>query len=157
MKRYIFLLLAFFLSFNAHADGLGISSSMGSMNISPSGLSSVEADALKAGQKKKHPVRYVVAYNSNGVTNIKDNSSRNINELGNINESTEISQRPSLTIPLDRQTNGVPNLGTRKGKTALSNVSCKTYEGKIYDQGEAGYNDCIRTIKTDRQKDTSIP
>jgi hypothetical protein len=130
MKRYIFLLLAFFLNFNAYAGGFGISSSM-----------------------------IIANYNSNDAKIIKNSSARSLNEMGNIQESAQKEEQRSKLIPLDAQSPGVPNLGTKKGKTAgLSSFSCKTFEGYIFDQGQAGYNDCIRTIKNNnRQKDVVIP
>ncbi len=111
MKKYTFLLLAFFLSFNLFALGLGV-------------LSSISA--------------------------VKETSPRNSKELGNISESTQRSQQPGPAL-------SGADLAARKTKTASINISCKTYEGKIYNNGEAGYNDCIRTIKTDRQSEKQVP
>ncbi|MBC7428580.1 MAG: hypothetical protein H7336_08220 [Bacteriovorax sp.] len=150
MKRYIFLLLAFFLILNAHAEGMGVSNLMGTIGATPTGLSRDEGVIVKDKERTKATRKKV-------VNSLKETSSRNTNELGNINESTVQAQRPSKVIPSSARTNGVPNLAAKKGKTAISEVSCKTYEGKVYGQGEAGYNDCIRTIKTDRQRDTAIP
>ncbi len=124
MSRYTFLLLAFFLSFNVYADGLGISQSFANINPSPS-MNSRKPSAA-----------------------IKETAPRNVKELERIQKSTDAD---------NNQTSDVPNLSTKKDKTALSNVSCKTYEGKIYNKGEPGYNDCIRTINTDRQDETIAP
>ncbi len=160
MRRYTFLLLAFFLGFSAHAEGLGFSTSMMGVSAAPQGLSDQEGEALRSGQEKKKAsknkkISRKIAYSNPKA--VKETSSRNINELGNISESTQRAQQPTTNTQLNTQTTGVPNLANKKGKTALSAVSCKTYEGKTYEQGEAGYNDCIRTIKTDRQAEKVVP
>lgn len=149
MRRYTFLLLAFFLTFSSHAEGLGFSTSMMGVSAAPGGLSSKEGDALRIGKEKSKASKSSKRIAYANLNTVKETSPRNINELGNISESTQRTQRLS--------TNGVPNLAAKKGKTALSNVTCKTYEGKIYGRGEAGYSDCIRTIKTDRQTDRVVP
>jgi hypothetical protein len=115
MKRYIFLLLAFFLSFMAEA-----AYSVGSVSAIP---------------------------------NVVPTSPRNARELGNLKESKQQAEQPAL----NNDASGVPASATKTKTTSVSSVSCKTYEGKIYDQGEAGYNDCIRTIKNDRQGTKTIP
>lgn len=128
MKRYTFLLLAFFLSMNAH--GLSVSSGSG---ISAAPNNSVSVVAAPEIQK-----------NNSRTPNAT--SSHAASELGNISESTEKAQQPAPITQLNK-----------KKTSSLSTISCKTYQGKVYDQGEAGYNDCIRTIKNDRQGSKTIP
>lgn len=47
MKRYIFLLIAFFLILSAHAEGIGISNSLGNINATPTGLTHEEGVIVK--------------------------------------------------------------------------------------------------------------
>lgn len=89
---------------------------------------------------------------------VKKTSAKTITELGNISESTTKAQQPPATNNLNNVTpTGAPEAALNKKTTALSSVSCKTYEGKVFEQGEAGYNDCIRTIKNDRQGTKTVP
>lgn len=111
MKRYIFFLIAFFLSL----------SSVYAMNMG----NAVNATPTPVG--------------------------RNANELGNISESTQKSNQPISN------TQKVKNDLVKRKTSSLSTVSCKTYQGKDYKQGEAGYDDCIRTIKNTRQEVKNVP
>ncbi len=133
MKRYTFLLLAFFLTNNALAAGFisGISSTIvANVNPNPSGTAT--------------------------ATDIKRTSPRNTNEVG-----STIAPSVSGTMTNDLQlnhSNGSRNApATKTTKTSANKMSCKTYEGKIYDQGEAGYSDCMRNIRTDRQGTRTVP
>ena len=91
-------------------------------------------------------------------TAVRKTSAKTITELGNISESTTKAQQPPTNNGLNNVTpTGAPEAAVNKKTTALSSVSCKTYEGKVFEQGEAGYNDCIRTIKNDRQGTKTVP
>jgi hypothetical protein len=147
MKRYTFLLLAFFLTLSAHGFSVG-----NSVSATPTSLANVNS----------FPDRRPGSTNSL-PTNVE--SPRSANELGNITESTQKVQQPSNNVTIGNGTTHLNNANPSKAPEAngrmktssLNNVSCKTYEGKIYGQGEAGYNDCIRTIKNDRQGTKNIP
>lgn len=137
MSRYTFLMLAFFLSMNVYAIGLGQSMSGASFSATPITVANNGAKDLKE-SKKRTPAE----------TATKKTSARTAAELGNIKESTTQAQQP----PLHENAMDVTTT-----KTSSATTSCKTYEGKIFEQGEAGYNDCIRTIKNDRQETKTVP
>lgn len=125
MKRYRFLLLAFFLVNNVHATSL------------TSGM----APAMNGARE----------------TDIKRTSPRNTAEIGNALEPVVSGSRTP-----DAQLNNSGNSArsaqaTGTLKTSSKGMSCKTYEGKTYDQGEAGYSDCMRNIRTDRQGTRTVP
>ena len=122
MKRYTFLLLAFFLVFLTASRVFALTS------VSNSGPSVTPSTLPTSG--------------------VKQTSARNVGELGNISESTTKAQQPPTNVP-------DLNKGTKT--TSANGVSCKTYEGKVYAEGEAGYNDCIKTIKSDRQGTKNVP
>ena len=84
----------------------------------------------------------------------RDINGRNLDELGNISEPTEMSNRATRTNPI--QSMSKSNADTSKVST-LSESSCRTYEGREFEKGEAGYNDCIRKINNDRQDNQPIP
>ena len=131
MSRYTFLLLAFFLSMSAYAFSIGQSMSGASINPTP-------ISVANTGDVKRVPAQ----------TATKKTSARTAAELGNIKESTLSAQQP----PAHNNLNDVT-----PASSATATTSCKTYEGKVFEQGEAGYNDCIRTIKNDRQADKTVP
>ena len=137
MSRYTFLLLAFFLSMNVYAIGLG--QNMSGVSINPTLVSTANTGA----EDLKEARRRVPA-----ETATKKTSARTAAELGNIKESTLSAQQP----PAHNNLNDVT-----PASSATATISCKTYEGKVFEQGEAGYNDCIRTIKNDRQADKTVP
>lgn len=124
MKRYRFLLLAFFLANNVHAEGL----------ISTISVAPVVANINSTPYTKDAT-----------ATDIKRTSPRNTTEVGS---SVEPFVSGSTTTDTTR---------TKTIKTSGRGISCKTYEGKTYDQGEAGYADCMRNIKTDRQGTRTVP
>lgn len=105
MRRYTFLLLAFFLSFGAHA-------------------SIEEKSEMKT--------------------------------LGNIEESVQKAQQPSDNIPIGSVISNRSQTKMKQKTNAFSAVNCKTYEGDIYGRGEAGYNDCIKAIKTDHKNTRAV-
>jgi hypothetical protein len=82
---------------------------------------------------------------------IKKGSARNMGELGNIQESAEKANQPDKINSLRNQRKD--NIKT----SSISSVSCRTYEGEEFQSGEAGYNDCIRKIKNDRQGTPPAP
>lgn len=114
MKRYIFLMLAFFLSFT-QAFAIGISAP--SISASPAALASVEQAPTK----------------------------KELKELGSIKESEIKAQQPDSKVSLKKPA---------KNKV-LTTASCRSYENKVYDLGEAGYNDCVEKIKSHKQARTT--
>lgn len=123
-------MLAFFLSNSALASGLisGISSPVvANVNSTPD---------LRTNR-------------NTSVPDIRRASPRNTAEVGSATEPAILGTQNS---------NGSRNAPvTKTTKTSANNMSCKTYEGKIYDQGEAGYSDCMRNIRTDRQGTRTVP
>lgn len=105
MRRYRFLLLAFFLSIGAHA-------------------SIEEKSEMKT--------------------------------LGNIEESVKKAQQPSDNIPIGSVSSNRSRTKMKQKTNAFNSVNCKTYEGDIYGRGEAGYNDCIKAIKTDHKNTRAV-
>lgn len=137
MSRYTFLLLAFFLSMSVYAIGVGQSMSGASINPTPVSTANTGAENLKE-VRNRVPAE----------TAAKKTSARTAAELGNIKESTLGAQQP----PAHNNLNDVT-----PATSAITTTSCKTYEGKVFEQGEAGYNDCIRTIKNERQAVKTVP
>jgi len=135
MKKYTFLLLAFFLTltlaFTAHAMGVG-----GSVSAAPNALANV--NSLRD-VKTRAP--------SND-----DMSKRSADKLDSINSSTQANKNSVLNEPTTPNNNE-----TKATKTAANSPSCKTYDGNIFEKGDPGYKDCIRTIQTDRQEINNIP
>lgn len=109
MKRYIFLLIAFFLINNV-----------------------LMASVPKARQNDNDT--------SAKSKDIKRTSSRNASEVVYPTE-------PDITS----------SSKIKKIKTSANSMSCKTYEGKIYEHGEAGYSDCMQKIKSDHQGTRNVP
>ena len=141
MFRYTFLLLAFFLTISAHASGINHSMSAASINPNISPINNkIGIENLKDARKR---------------TSTKTTSAHSAAELANIKESTSNVQGSSNNSNLnnDLQTDTHNSLTTSSANV----TSCKTYEGSIYEQGDAGYNDCIKTIKNDRQSTKTIP
>lgn len=186
MKRYTFLLLAFFLTTGVHASGLisGISSSVSvapnavaqNVNSMPDTNTTKNAIPDMQGSKNRPATTNSVpdtSVNSNPTTtnsvpdtrrsrtptatDIRRSSSRNTSEVGNAVESSVTGAR--TTNDQLNNTNVVPTRSntTKTTKTSSNSMSCKTYEGKTYDQGEAGYTDCMRNIRTDRQGTRTVP
>lgn len=123
MKRYRFLLLAFFLTNNAIAN-----------------------------VNSTRPVQSGAT-----TTDIRRTSPRNTSEVGSTLEPV-VSGARTPESQLNINSNGSRNApATKTTKTSANSMSCKTYEGKIYDQGEAGYSDCMQKIKTDRQGTRTVP
>jgi hypothetical protein len=98
--------------------------------------------------------------NNTSVPDIRKNSAtgngnnRNLNELGNISESTDRAAQPPPGNPLKN----INRINAEESRiSTLSGTSCRTYEGREFSQGEAGYNDCIRKIKSDKQGTTTVP
>ena len=149
MKRYTFLLLAFFLTTGVHASGLisGISSSL---SVAPNAV---------AQNVNSMPDTSANSNKATGTTttDIRRSSSRNTSEVGNAVESSVTGAR--TTNDQLGNNNVVPTRSntTKTTKTSSNSMSCKTYEGKTYDQGEAGYTDCMRNIRTDRQGTRTVP
>lgn len=135
MKGYNFYLLFFFLTSSALATGLD--SSYRATNIA---------------NINSNPEKYIIP-NSNANKNIrskkKNTSTRNSNEIENSRE-TPISNGEVTSSTKD-------DVKTKSLKTSSNNKSCKTYEGKIYGQGEAGYNECILKVKNDQQVIKNVP
>ena len=135
MKGYNFYLLFFFLTSSALATGLD--SSYRATNIA---------------NINSNPGKYIIP-NSNANKNIrskkKNTSTRNSNEIENSRE-TPISNGEVTSSTKD-------DVKTKSLKTSSNNKSCKTYEGKIYGQGEAGYNECILKVKNDQQVIKNVP
>lgn len=136
MKRYRFLLLAFFLATNVHAVGF-ISGMTPAMNGAPKFASVNSTPDLS---------------NSARAKDIRRTSPRNTAEIGSTVEPVVSGLRT-----IDAQNDGRPVQTIGTTKTSSKGMSCKTYEGKTYDQGEAGFNDCIRNIRTDRQGTRTVP
>lgn len=125
MKRYTFLLLAFFLTSTVY----------GTRFIDVKNKKSANAIS----------------------TDIRRISPRNTIEVGSVLEPV-ISGSRTPDDQLINDGNGTRAAVTTKVvETSSNSLSCKTYEGQIYDQGEAGYSDCIRSIRTDRQGTRSVP
>lgn len=76
--------------------------------------------------------------------------------LGNIEESVEKAQQPSDNIPIGSVTSNRTRTKMKQRTEAFSATNCKTYEGDIYSQGDAGYNDCIKAIKTDHKNTRAV-
>lgn len=85
-------------------------------------------------------------------TSKSGNNNRNLNEVGNIREPTRRSSNDSNT-----ETN--PNImAAQEAKVStLSDTSCRTYEGREYEQGEPGYDDCARRIRPEKGVATPVP
>lgn len=136
MKRYIFLLIAFFLTNSALATGLDFSSDLkkiASINTNPeSGVIPI-SDANKNIKLRKS----------------KKSSTRNTSEIVNSSGSNTPSN-----VASDVSQN---NIKTKSVKTSSNNKICKTYEGVVFEQGEAGYSDCILKVKNDRQAIKNVP
>lgn len=136
MKRYRFLLLAFFLANNIHAEGL-VSGMNPSMNGAP-----------KLVNVNSIPDTRTINSGAARATDIRRISPRNTAEVGSTVEPVVSGSRTS-------DARSAQATGTTK--TSSKGMSCKTYEGKTYDQGEAGYSDCMRNIRTDRQGTRTVP
>jgi hypothetical protein len=146
MKRYRFLLLAFFLATNVHADGL-ISGMAPTINGSPK-LANVNSTPDMRSRKNSGSAR---------AKDIRRTSPRNTAEIGNVLEPV-VSGSPTPEDQLNNSGNGARSAQTTgTTKTSSKGMSCKTYEGETYDQGEAGYSDCMRNIRTDRQGTRTVP
>lgn len=135
MKRYTFLLLAFFLTltlvFSAHAMSVG-------SNVSAAPNAVANINSLRD-SKTRAP--------SND-----DMSARSADKLESIKSSTST---PEAAVP--NESTAPNNREVKPMKTSANFPSCKTYDGNIYDKGDPGYSDCIRSIKTDRQGTNNIP
>ncbi len=191
MKRYRFLLLAFFLANNVHAEGLisGINLSVSPVlaNINstpdlrstgnssvpdvrgqnnsvspttnntipepttpPTGVDSIPDTGNRSGSRARNS-------GAATATDIRRTSPRNTTEVGNSVEPYVSGSRTSDS-ELNNRGNGARSAVTTKNvKTSAKGMSCKTYEGKTYDEGEAGYADCMRNIRTDRQGTRTVP
>jgi hypothetical protein len=156
MKRYRFLLLAFFLATNVHADGL-ISGMAPTMSGSPKLANVNSTPDLRSNVNSSVPD---VRTNNSGTARARDirrTSPRNTAEIGNALEPV-VSGSPTPEDQLNNSGNGARSAQTTGAtKTSSKGMSCKTYEGKTYDQGEAGYSDCMRNIRTDRQGTRTVP
>ena len=91
--------------------------------------------------------------NSATTTDIRRTSPRNTTEVGSTTEPAISGTK----TPEDQLNNSNGSRQSPATKTSANRMSCKTYEGKIYDQGEAGYSDCMRNIRTDRQGTRTVP
>lgn len=76
--------------------------------------------------------------------------------LGNIEESIKKSKQPHDNIPVGSVNSKLTRTKMKQKTTIFTNVNCKTYEGRDYSRGEAGYNDCIKAIKTDHKGTRAI-
>ena len=135
MKRYNFLLLVFFLTTSALAAGHD--SSYRAINIA---------------NINSNPEKYIIP-NSNANKNIK--SSKKNTSTHNSNEVVNSSESPNSNGEVTSSTKN--DVKTKSLKTSSNNKSCKTFEGKVFGQGEAGYNDCILKVKNDRQIIKNVP
>ena len=136
MKRYIFLLIAFFLTNSALATGPDTDfniNRIASINTNPEIGIIPDSNASKNMKLKK----------------TKKSSPRNTSEIVNSSGPTTSNNTAS-----DATQNIVK---TKNVKTSSNNKTCKTYEGEIFDQGEAGYSDCVLKVKNDRQVIKDVP
>ncbi len=122
MRRYIFLMLAFFLAFHAHAY-MGFA--LPPVSASPQAMANVN----KESSLKKRDLRV----------------------LGNIKESEEKADQPSEQVPIGTISATKPYKKPMNSKV-ITQASCRSYDDKVYDSGESGYNDCVEKIKTDRKE-----
>ncbi len=83
-------------------------------------------------------------------------SKSEMKELGNIEESIEKAKQPVDNIPVGSVSSNRSRTKMKQKTNAFSGVNCKTYEGDVYGRGEAGYNDCIKAIKTDHKGTRAI-
>ena len=136
MKRYTFLLIAFFLTNSALATGLN-------------SLSNIK----KIASINTNPKRGIIP-DSNANRNVKLINTKKISP----SNSSEIIKSEESTISND-ETNNVSQkaLKIKKLKTSSNNKICKTKEGIIFYQGDAGHNDCILKVKNDRQVIKNVP
>lgn len=151
MMRYAFLMLAFFLTNTTLASGFlsGITSTVvANVNSTPDLRSNRNASVPDVRKKSNR--------SSATATDIKRTSPRNTTEVGSAMEPAVLGTGASDT-QLNNNNGSRHAPATKTTKTSANSMSCKTYEGKIYDQGEAGYNDCIRNIRTDRQGARTVP
>lgn len=146
MNRYRFLLLAFFLANTGHAEGL-----ISGINLS---VSPMVANINSTPDLRSTGNSTVPDTSANGI---RKTSPRNTAEVGNSIEPY-VSGSSTTDAELNNRGNGARSTVTTKNiKTSSKAMSCKTYEGKTYDQGEAGYADCMRNIRTDRQGTRTVP
>lgn len=115
MKRYTFLLLAFFLATGLYGA-----------------LSANRAD-------------------------IKSTSSRNTIEVGSVIEPVISGSRTPDDQLINDGNGNKASATTKIVETSSDSLTCRTYEGQTYDQGDPGYSDCVRNIRTDRQGTRRVP
>ncbi|MEA9355741.1 hypothetical protein SHI21_06000 [Bacteriovorax sp. PP10] len=170
MKRYRFLLLAFFLANNVYAEGLASgmapamngSPQLSNVNSTPDLKSNVNSSVpdVRSGNNRVSPTTSsmkAIKSRSARATDIKRTSPRNTAEVGSALEPV-VSGSRTPDDQLNNSGNGARSAQTTgTTKTSSKGMSCKTYEGKTYDQGEAGYSDCMRNIRTDRQGTRTVP
>lgn len=136
MKKYTFLLLAFFLAFSIFIGAHAMSVNNDNVSATPS--APTEKNSVKNGQVR--------------APSNDDMSSRSANKLNTLNNPTATNQKNILndsTIPT-----ATPPKAT---KTAANSPSCKTYDGNIYEKGDPGYKDCMSTVVEDQQGINNIP
>ena len=129
MKRYTFLLIAFFLTYKVVAMEpkiLETSAVLANINSNPD----------------KNIIPDSSAHSNVKTIKTKKPSAGNTSQIGTILEPTDSSE----TV-----------IKTKTVKTSSNNHNCKTYEGIIFEEGEAGYSDCIQKIKNDRQSIKTVP
>lgn len=156
MKRYRFLLLAFFLANSVHAEGLISGIRIANVNSTPDlrSNSNNSVPDIRSGNNRVSPT---TNSGSATATDIRRTSPRNSTEIGNT-VGPVVSGSRTTDSQLSNNGNGTRSIKTTKTtKTSANSMSCKTYEGKTYDQGDAGYTDCMRNIRTDRQGTRTVP
>lgn len=137
MKKYTFLLLAFFLILT-----IGLSA-----NATSVGSSVIAAPNSLTSSNSSREISAATPTKSN-----KDMSARSANELDSIGSSTTNNKNKvsdETTISNKNETKVI--------QKASNSTSCKTYDGNIFDKGDPGYKDCLRTIQIDRQGVNNIP
>ncbi len=103
--------------------------------------------ALATGLDSHHNFRKLANINTNPERGVIPHSNANSNI-----KSKKITKRNSNEIVNSGERSNSKNIVRSKSlKTSSNNKSCKTYEGLVFVQGEAGYDDCILKVKSDRQ------
>lgn len=161
MKKYRFLLLAFFLT-----NTVPVLANVNSTPDLRSGGNSSVPDVRDPNNRVAPTTNDTIPQttttppinnNAATATDIRRTSPRNTTEVGNSVEPY-VSGSRTTDAELNNRGNGARSAVTTKNiKTSAKGMSCKTYEGKTYDQGEAGYADCMRNIRTDRQGTRTVP